>query len=179
LSQDTPATPGQDEKLPFHIPVKISLMNQSAELMPLQLNFDQQLTQKHMVLNFTDTKQKFEFKNIEEKPLLSILKGYSAPVKVHFERDDEELAFCMAHEADDFNRWEAGQQLSARLILSLIEMINSGRQLILPDYYINACQKTLNDKVLDKALIRSEERRVGKEGKNEFSRDSDKNQQQV
>ena len=153
LSQSTPATPGQEEKLPFHIPVKISLMNQRAELMPLQLDEDQQQSQGYTVLNLTEDKQQFEFKNIAEKPLLSILQGYSAPVKVRFERDDEELAFCMAHETDDFNRWEAGQQLSTRLILSLVETINSGGQLHLPDYYINACQKTLNDKMLDKALI--------------------------
>ena len=151
LSQNTPATPGQEEKLPFHIPVKISLMNQSAELISLQTDSSQQQTQT--VLNFTEEKQQFEFKNIEEKPILSVLQGYSAPVKVHFERDDEELAFCMAHESDDFNRWEAGQQLSSRLILSLVEAINSGGQLVLPDYYIKACQKTLNDKTLDKALI--------------------------
>ncbi len=151
LSQTTPATPGQEEKLPFHIPVKISLMNQRAELMSLQQGTNQQQTQT--VLNFTDKQQQFEFKGIKEKPLLSILQGYSAPVKIHFERDDEELAFCMAHESDDFNRWEAGQQLSTRLILSLVETINSGGQLLLPDYYINACQKTLNDKTLDKALI--------------------------
>lgn len=153
LSQNTPATPGQDEKLPFHIPVKISLMNQTAELLPLQQDSDHQLTQYNTVLNLTDQKQQFKFNNIEEKPLLSIMQGYSAPVKVRFERNDEELAFCMAHEADDFNRWEAGQQLSTRLILSLVEKINSAGQLLLPDYYISACQKTLNDKALDKALI--------------------------
>lgn len=153
LSQNTPVTPGQEEKLPFHIPVKLSLMNQAAELMSLQLDSDKPVNKNHTVLNFTEKKQQFEFKNIEEKPILSILQGYSAPVRVHFERNDEELAFCMAHESDDFNRWDAGQQLSTRLILSLVEAINSGGRLYLPDYYINACQKTLNDKTLDKALI--------------------------
>lgn len=153
LSQDTPATPGQEEKLPFHIPVKISLMDQSAELMPLQSNAKQSLAQDYTVLNFTENKQQFEFENIAEKPLLSILQGYSAPVRLYFERGDEELAFCMAHESDDFNRWEAGQQLSSRLILSLVDTIGSGGQMVLPDYYIDACQKILNNKTLDKALI--------------------------
>jgi aminopeptidase N len=85
--------------------------------------------------------------------VLSILQGFSAPVKLHFERDDEELAFCMAHEVDDFNRWEAGQQLSTRLILSMVESINAGRELVLPEYYVSACRKTLHNKSLDKALI--------------------------
>jgi len=74
-------------------------------------------------------------------------------VKLHFERDDEELAFCMAHETDDFNRWEAGQQLSSRLILSMIESIKNGETLTLPDYYVHACKKILLQKTLDKALI--------------------------
>ncbi|NOR41718.1 MAG: DUF3458 domain-containing protein, partial [Gammaproteobacteria bacterium] len=79
--------------------------------------------------------------------------GYSSPVKLKMDRDDEALAFSMAHETDDFNRWEAGQQLSTRLILSLIDAINEGRELSLPDYYVAACQKTLSDQTLDKALI--------------------------
>jgi aminopeptidase N len=156
LSQHTPVTPGQEKKLPFHIPVKMSLMKQNAEIMHLQQSSEQTQTDLQMdyrVLNFVENKQLFEFKNIKEKPVLSILQGYSAPVKLHFERDDEELAFCMAHEADDFNRWEAWQQLSSRLILSMVESINSGGELFLPDYYIDACKKTLNNKRLDKALI--------------------------
>lgn len=152
LSQHTPATPGQEEKQPFHIPVKISLMNHKAEAMPLQPDTEQGVPGS-TVLNFTKSMQQFEFNNIKEKPVLSILQGYSAPVKLQFDRDDEELAFCMAHEADDFNRWEAWQQLSSRLILSLVDSINAGDELLLPDYYINACNKTLNNETLDKALV--------------------------
>jgi len=158
LSQYTPATPGQEEKLPFHIPVKISLFNQRSEQIPLQLVSDKKQivdAQAHNVevLNLIENEQEFEFKNIEEKPVVSILQGYSAPVKLHFERDDEELAFCMAHEVDDFNRWEAGQQLSTRLILSIVESINVGTELVVPDYYVDACATTLQNKSLDKALI--------------------------
>jgi aminopeptidase N len=152
LSQSTPATPGQDEKLAFHIPVKMGLLNKEAQVIPL-LETTSQLQGDSVVLDFTEDKQHFEFKNITEKPVLSILQGYSAPVKMHFERDDEELAFGMAHETDDFNRWEAGQQLSTRLILSMVESINAGAELALPDYYIKACQGILLDKNLDKALI--------------------------
>jgi len=149
LSQKTPATPGQDEKHPFHLPVKLSLMDNNGDNLSLEDGTDS------TVLNLLDEEQTFSFDNIEQKPVLSILQGYSAPVKLHFERDDEELAFCMAHESDDFNRWEAGQQLSTRLLLSMVEKINAGKtdELSLPDYYIDACRKTLNDTSLDKALI--------------------------
>jgi aminopeptidase N len=104
-------------------------------------------------LNFVESSQRFEFENVETKPVLSILQGYSAPVKLNFNRDDEELAFCLAHESDDFNRWEAGQQLSSRLILSMVESIKKGEALSLPEYYVAACKKILLEKSLDKALI--------------------------
>jgi aminopeptidase N len=170
LSQSTPATPGQEEKLPFHIPVKMSLMKNNAELMPLHLSADlstgmsaeampvETMSVEHnpstqVVLNLTENNQQFVFEQVDDKPILSVLQGYSAPVKLHFDRDDEELAFCMAHEADEFNRWEAWQQLSTRLILALVDSINSRGELALPDYYIAACKKTLTNNTLDKALI--------------------------
>ncbi|VAW50270.1 Membrane alanine aminopeptidase N [hydrothermal vent metagenome] len=139
LSQSTPATPGQDEKLPFHIPVKIGLNMES--------------TDNSVVLNLIDGEQQFEFSDIQEKPMLSILQGYSAPVKLNFNRNDEELAYSMAHEKDEFNRWEAGQCLSTRLILSMVESINNNNPLVLPDYYIDACRATLQDHKCDKSLI--------------------------
>jgi len=153
LSQKTPATPGQDEKQPFHIPVKIGLMDKDAQAVALQIAGQPTVAGGSMVLNLVEQQQKFEFEGVESKPVLSILQAYSAPVKLHFERDDEELAFCMAHESDAFNRWEAGQQLSSRLILSMVDAIKKGEPLTLPDYYVQACRKTLLDKTLDKALI--------------------------
>jgi aminopeptidase N len=142
FSQSTPATPGQNEKLPFHIPIKFSLSDK-----------DMENEYQSGVLEFTENEQRFEFENIGKKPVVSIFQGYSAPVKLNTEHDDEELAFSMAHESDDFNRWESGQQLSTRLILSMVKAINDGEELSLPEYYIEACQKTLQNKSLDKALI--------------------------
>ena len=153
LSQSTPATAGQEKKLPFHIPVKVSLIDRDARLVPIQMAADLDKAAESTVLNLVEKQQRFEFINVEEKPVLSILQGYSAPVKLNFEREDEELAFCMAHEADDFNRWEAGQQLSSRIILSMVESINKGDDLLLPGYFVDACRKTLLDDTLDKALI--------------------------
>ncbi len=153
LSQTTPATPGQNEKQAFHIPVKVGLMDKQAKPILLQMNGEQQVLKDSAVLNFVEAQQRFEFNNVKEKPVLSILQGYSAPVKLHFERGDEELAFCMAHETDDFNRWEAGQQLSSRLILSMVDSIKKNEALTLPGFYVEACKKILLNPTLDKALI--------------------------
>jgi aminopeptidase N len=59
----------------------------------------------------------------------------------------------MAHESDEFNRWDAGQELSTRLILKLVKNIQQGQPLDLPDYYIDACGKIINDRATDKSLI--------------------------
>lgn len=140
--QDTPETPGQKEKLPFHVPIKFTL-------------YDNKMKDIHQsgVLALTEDEQSFRFEGIDEKPVLSVFQGYSAPVKLKMDRGDEELAFSMANETDDFNRWEAGQQLSTRLILSMVDAINEGQDLILPDYYIDAYQNNLSNKKLDKALV--------------------------
>ena len=156
LSQKTPATPNQDEKQPFHMPVKVSLMKQQADLIPLFIadeDGNEVVSKDFAILNFNKKDQSFEFKNVTEKPVLSIFQGFSAPIKLYFKRSDEELAFCMANETDDFNRWEAGQQLATRLILSMVERVQNNEALSLPAYFIDAYRQTLNNKKLDKALI--------------------------
>ncbi len=154
LSQTTPATPAQDNKAAFYIPVKVGLMDHHGELMAVQHQSDNQCAHANtFVLALTGQKQQFVFNEVREKPVLSILRGYSAPVKLDFPRSDNELAFSLAHESDDFNRWDAGQQLATRIILQLVNAIQHKQPLVLPDYFIDACRATLNDKTLDKALL--------------------------
>ncbi len=154
LSQATPATPEQATKLPFHIPVSVSLMDNNGSLMAVEYsNAHQSQRGESFVLNLTKTEQQFVFNGVREKPVLSILKNYSAPVKLKYDRVDEELAFCMAHESDEFNRWDAGQQLATRIILELVKAIQQGQALTVPDYFIEACRTTLQNKTLDNALL--------------------------
>jgi len=156
LSQHTAATPGQDSKQPFHIPVRVALLDEKGESMSFTVDGDHSgigSDEYSAVLNLKQQQQTYSFEGIPEKPVISILQGYSAPVALEFERSDEELAFCMAHENDEFNRWEAGQQLSTRLIIDMVARVNASMPLELPDFYIDACRKTLNDTATDKALI--------------------------
>ena len=151
LQQKTPATPGQDEKQPFHIPIRMGLMDQSGNDMPIQL--DDGVRDSTHVLDFTRDRQTFVFNDVVHKPVASLLRGYSAPVKLEFDRPDDELAFCMAHDSDEFNRWDAGQQLATRIILQLVEAIHNNTALELPGYFVDACRKTLNDSSLDRSLL--------------------------
>ncbi len=149
LKQHTPATPGQDTKLPFHIPLRCALIGADGEDMPVQ-HADTGATEH--LLQLKHEAQSFVFESVHEKPVLSILRHFSAPVKMQFERSDEELAFLMAHDSDEFNRWDAGQTLASRLILLLVEAQQNHQPMRLPDYFVEAMQRVIADDALGKAL---------------------------
>jgi aminopeptidase N len=151
LQQDTPATPGQEHKQPFHIPVRIGLMDPNGNDMRVQLD-DSDSRSSH-VLNFTEASQTFVFNQVAHKPVASLLRGYSAPVKLEFERSDDELAFCMAHDTDEFNRWDAGQQLATRIILRLVEMVQKDVSLEMPGNFVDAYSRTLTNSSLERSLL--------------------------
>ena len=151
LQQQTPATPGQDVKRPFHIPVRMALMDRDGNDMQVALGGGAR-ADTH-VLNFKQAEQSFVFNDVAQKPVTSLFRSYSAPVKVEFDRSDDELAFCMAHDNDEFNRWDAGQQLATRIILRLVDAQQVNETLELPGYFVDALSKTIMDASLDRALI--------------------------
>ena len=142
LKQHTPATPSQEEKQPFHIPVRFGLIGQ-----------DGKEVLGNQILDFKQDEQAFEFPDMQHKPVASLFRDYSAPVKIEFDRSDDELAFCMAHDSDEFNCWDAGQQLATRIILSLVDAIHSDSELVVPDNFIDAYSKTMHNASLDKSLV--------------------------
>lgn len=151
LQQNTPATPGQENKQPFHIPVRIGLMDPDGNDMRVRLA-DGDSRSTH-ILNFNADSQTFVFDQVAHKPVASLLRGYSAPVKLEFDRSDEELAFCMAHDTDEFNRWDSGQQLATRIILRLVEMFQNDVALEMPDNFVDAYARTLADRSLERSLL--------------------------
>jgi aminopeptidase N len=160
LSQSCPATPGQPEKLPFHIPVAVGLLGSdgrdlSLHLEGTELDGGQQLSSSHTcVLELTEPRQIFSFTNVEEKPVPSILRDFSAPVVLEFYYSDAELAFLMAHDSDPFNRWEAGQRLAIRRLLALTRAVQeNGKDALTLDVVLtDALRVTLNDAALDPAF---------------------------
>ena len=113
LRQETKPTPGQDEKLPLLMPVSVGFL--SAEGQALTLERDGVAAETH-VLELTEAEQSFRFAGSNAAPIPSILRGFSAPVILEFERSAEELALLLAHDTDAFNRWEAGRDLALRTL---------------------------------------------------------------
>jgi len=140
LSQAIPPTPGQSAKKPMHIPVKVGLVGPNGDDMT-----DEQ------VLNLTEPQQTFTFENIGAKPVPSILRNFSAPVKLHTDLTDEDLRFLMVHDSDGFNRWESGQKYFLRVLNG---MINEGTEV--PEEFLSAYGELLDlalSDTADKALM--------------------------
>ena len=114
ITQNTLPTPGQPNKKPLHIPIRMGLLDQQGNEIPIQ-------SQNETVLQLTAPSQIFTFENIPSRPIPSLLRNFSAPVKLHYPYSDADLQFLFKHDKDPFNRWEAGQQYAVRLMLNLAQ----------------------------------------------------------
>lgn len=149
LSQYTPATPGQESKQPFHMPVRCGLIDEQGKAM--RVVHDDRVSDDH-IIELSQQDQTFVFDKVTHRPVVSLFRNFSAPVKVNFARSDEELAFCMSHDDDEFNRWDAGQELSSRTILSLVEAQQQGSEMRVPGFFVSAIEKVALDETIDNAL---------------------------
>ena len=122
---------------PLFIPIKLGLLYADGTVAPCQLAGQTQ-SSAEIILPFSQTEQRFVFTHLVTPPIVSLLRGFSAPVKLVMPRRLDELAFLLSHDSDTFNRWEAGQQLSAQLIADLITDYQQGRSLTLQPILINA-----------------------------------------
>ncbi len=150
LKQSCPATPGQTKKLPFHIPVAVGLLNQQGQDLPLQLEGAESCHGQHsVVLELTKASQVFRFINIDEEPVPSLLRGFSAPVVLQYPYSDDQLLHLARYDSDAFNRWEAGQRLATSRLLAMAAAVQAGKALQLDPTLIEAMRATLVDATLD------------------------------
>jgi len=153
VKQSCPATPGQTFKSTFHIPLAIGLLDNNGNDIPLKMKEEDFPVEGTRVLSVTKNEEEFIFCDIECEPVPSILRGFSAPVKLNIDLTDSQRSFLMSHDNDGFNRWEAGQQLFIKTILSLVNDYKSGKAIHVSDLVISAVRKNLEDSQLEKSLI--------------------------
>ncbi len=149
FSQSCPPTPGQDQKEAFHIPIKLGLLDSNGQALPLAVADGGE----EYIFELIEPQETLVFEGIETEPVPSLLRGFSAPVKLSYQYTDDELLFLMKHDQDGFNRWDAGQTLSLRILQSLIENYQQGEPLQLPETYIAAFRSILLDEELDKGMV--------------------------
>lgn len=151
--QSCPATPGQERKEPFVIPVAMGLLDSHGRELPLRLVGEAETAGTSRVLAVTEAVQSFTFVEVPVQPLPSLLRGFSAPVKLHYPYGRDQLMFLMQHDSDGFNRWEAGQQLAVQVLQALVEQQQRGEPLHLDGRLIEALRAVLADETLDQAMV--------------------------
>ncbi|MFP4387168.1 MAG: aminopeptidase N [Alphaproteobacteria bacterium] len=143
LSQELPDTPGQTNKKPMVIPVSLGLISpQGEDLIGTQ------------TLVLDQSKKTFSFDNIEERPVPSVLRNFSAPVKLNTDLSDEDYIFLMKNEIyDGFNRWESGQYLACRALNKMLDQYEQGNNTSpeLPATFIESFDFILSDALKDNA----------------------------
>ena len=142
--QSCPKTAETEIKQPFIIPIKLGLLNSKGE------DFDLGLDNQTLIL--TEFEQQFSFDQITECPTPSLLRGFSAPVKLHYAYSSADYIFLMKYDNDEFNRWNAAQQLAFSVLLEMLAKQQAGEPYGLSHEVIEAYQQVLNNQSLDAAL---------------------------
>ncbi|WP_084462844.1 aminopeptidase N [Oceanibaculum pacificum] len=153
IEQTVPPTPGQPEKQPALLPMAMGLVGSVSKAdLPLQLDGENAAQGTDRVLRVTETRQSFTFVGVEEAPIPSLFRGFSAPVKLEAGYSADDLTFLMANDSDEFNRWEAGQALARRLMLDMVAARSAGREMAVADSFVDAFRRVLTDEGVDPAF---------------------------
>ncbi len=119
LRQEIPPTPGQPDKQPVPIPLAMGLLDPQGAELPTRLEAENDARVGTRVLLLEQPEQSFVFADVPAAPIPSLLRGFSAPVKLAGLSRDR-LRFLAAHDTDAFVRWESGQQYAAAVMLDLV-----------------------------------------------------------
>ena len=172
LSQDYPETAfeimGAAEREALHMPVRMGLLGSDGAALPVVLEGETGAAGTSRVLELTQAEQTFVFEGLEEAPIPSLLRGFSAPVKLEMDRPDADYVTLMSHDEDPFNRWDAGQRLALDLLVRSAGALGGGEDA--PDLsgFEEAWGRVLEDEGLDgslraQALVLPAERIVAQE----------------
>ena len=142
FTQTSPSTPEakSEDKQAYLIPIKFALLDSDGKEMVSD------------TIQLTEMTQSATFENIESTPLPSLLRDFSAPVKLNYDYSIEENIFLMANDNDDFNRWEASQCLAESLMLDMLDKHAKGDTYGVAPNVVDAYQALLENETLDPAL---------------------------
>ena len=150
ITQTVPPTPDQPDKEPAIIPLALGLVGKNGEDLPLILDGR---PLERGVLEVTRPNQRFVFSGISQRPVPSVNRGFSAPIKLSLPLDPEDLRFLAAHDCDPFNRWQAVQTLAMTLLKSNVGALRAGAAPQDDDGLMAALGSALNDAKLEPAFI--------------------------
>jgi aminopeptidase N len=152
LSQSQPDAANGGPREPLPIPVRLGLLGADGRDLPLLLSGERGDAPTTRVVVLDEREATFSFEGIAERPVASLLRGFSAPVRLAMPRSRSELAFLFARDSDPFSRWDAGQTLAQELLLELAGDAAASRPLTLDPEYAAAIGRVLDDPALDGSL---------------------------
>ena len=140
VRQSTPPTPGQPTKKPLHMPLAIGLLDpdDGRDMIGTQ------------ILSLTKAREDFVFRDVRRKPVLSLLRDFSAPVRLIYPYTDDEWLFLLAHDSDPFNRWESSVKLLTKILLAMAAKEKTAAGLL--DRLTESLGNVLRDKGTDAAF---------------------------
>ena len=151
FTQMTLPTPGQDVKKPLHMPIRFGLVGSNGD--DLEYSAVSGADVSGDIIHLKEEKHTITFKGLSEAPVPSLLRDFSAPVRLDLPLSEEELIHLIAHDSDSFNRWQAMQTIAMHVLLNKIDCIKNNRQ---PcdkfDCFFHGVESTIKDETLDAAL---------------------------
>ncbi|CAA0100598.1 Aminopeptidase N [Halioglobus japonicus] len=156
VEQSCPPTPGQPQKQPFVIPLRMGLLGDAGNL-PLRLSGcepDPETSDNtDIVLTVDQPQHSFIFEGVAERPVPSLLRGFSAPVRLHYQYSKEDLCSLIRRDSDGFVRWDSAQALAIQVINEVEKQLLAGKEPTVEALFIDACGDLLLDESLDCALV--------------------------
>jgi aminopeptidase N len=129
LSQSCPPTPGQTDKDPFVIPIALGLVLPGEGDFKLAAQDVEGASDEEVargLIELTQKQRRITFHNVPARPVPSLLRGFSAPVRLIYAANEADLITLAAHDSDSFNRWQAAQTYATRLLLRSVQQISAG-----------------------------------------------------
>ncbi len=126
VEQVNPPSSREPKKKPLHIPVRMGLIGANGSDIPLRLEGGKELADG--VLHINDRKQTFRFLDVPSRPVPSLLRGFSAPVKLTMDLSDRDLEFLLANDSDPFNRWQAATAYATGILMHLVRAREAGKR---------------------------------------------------
>ncbi len=131
----------------------MGLLGEEGEDLPLQLASEKQPALGSKVLEIKQAQQEFVFTQVEQRPVPSLLRNFSAPVKLNYPYQLEDLSLLIQHDTDMVARWEAGQKFEIELLLNLVAAQQHQRSMQLPPIWTETFSQLLADKSIDLHLL--------------------------
>jgi aminopeptidase N len=141
---------------PFLIPIQLGLIGQSGQELRVELApglINKRGAYEQGIFKLTEKEQVLVFSDIKEEPVPSLLRDFSAPIKLNYDYSRDQLMFLMQHDSDGFNRWDAGQNLALDVIYQVMQQFEEGHEPTVDVRLISVYRNVLNRDDIDDAML--------------------------